>query len=86
MTGPKRRVDDHVHPEYWTSDDHHRFEGRIAAELKEMRSEFRIMRSDLEKLTARVLLIFGGVALLAFIIPIFIPFVRDWLNIPSVVP
>lgn len=69
-----------MHPEYWTSEDHHRFEGRIANELEKI-------RGDLEKLTSRVLMIFGGVALLAFIIPLVVPIVRDWLNVPvQVIP
>lgn len=74
--GPKRRAEDHVHPEYWAREDQHRFEDRIAEELKGM-------RDDLEKLASRVLIIFGGVAVLAFIIPLVVPLVRDWLNVPA---
>lgn len=74
--GPRRRADDHLHPEYWAKDDQHRFEDRIGNELKGI-------REDLEKLTNRVLLIFGAIGLLAFLIPIVVPIVRDWLNVPA---
>ena len=65
-----------MHPVYWQRDDQHRFEDRIVAELREI-------RLDLEKLTNRVLLILGAVGILAFIIPIVVPLVRDWLNVPT---
>ena len=74
--GPQRRLEDHLHAEYWRVEEQHRFEDRISVEL-------RGIRDDLERLTARVLLIFGGVALLAFLIPLFIPVIRDFLNIPT---
>lgn len=75
---PQRRITDHYHPEVWTRDDQHRFEDRISSELKEM-------RNDLEKLATRVLMIFGGIVVLAFIIPLLVPALREWLNIPQVV-
>lgn len=73
--GPIRH-DGHNHPEYWEKADQHRFEDRVSKELHEM-------RNDLEKLTGRVLLMFGGIAVLAFLIPLLIPLVRNWLSIPS---
>lgn len=75
---PSRRVSDHVHPDYWTREDEHRFEDRIGSELREI-------RSDLEKLASRVLMIFGGIAVLAFLIPLLVPMLREWLDIPQVV-
>jgi len=80
MTGgrPQRRVTDHVHPDSWQKEDQHRFEDGLREELKEI-------RNDLERLANRVLMIFGGIAVLAFIIPLLIPILRDWLNIPQAV-
>lgn len=75
---PQRRITDHYHPEAWSRDDQHRFEDRITGELKEI-------RNDLEKLASRVLMIFGGIAVLAFIIPLIVPLLRQWLDIPQVV-
>lgn len=78
--GPSRRADDHLHPEYWERLDQHRFEDKVVSELKEI-------REDLEKLASRILLIFGGLGLLAFVIPLLVPIVRDWLDIPvQVIP
>lgn len=71
------RDDGHNHPQYWEKTDQHRFEDRVSKELHEM-------RNDLEKLAGRVLLMFGGIAVLAFIIPLVIPMARNWLSIPSV--
>lgn len=73
---PRRRVTDHVHPDYWTEADQHRFEDRIANELKGI-------REDLEKVTTRVLIMFGGLILLAFLLTFIAPFVRDWLRLPA---
>lgn len=75
---PQRRITDHYHPESWSRDDQHRFEDRITGELREI-------RTDLEKLASRVLMIFGGIAVLAFIIPLLVPLLREWLDIPQVV-
>lgn len=75
---PQRRITDHYHPEGWSRDDQHRFEDRISGELKEI-------RNDLEKLASRVLMIFGGIAVLAFLIPLLVPMLRQWLDIPQVV-
>lgn len=72
----RRAAEDHVHVDAWTKTDQHRFEDNVTFELREI-------RKDLESLTSRVLMIFGGVALLAFIIPLVVPIVRDWLSIPT---
>lgn len=75
---PQRRITDHYHPETWTREDQYRFEDGIKSELKEI-------RGDLERLATRVLMIFGGIVVLAFIIPLLVPMLREWLNIPQVV-
>ena len=72
---PQRRADDHVHEQYWTEADQHRFEDRVSIEL-------RAMRTDLERLTTRVLTLFGGVIVLAFLLTLIAPFVRSWLGVP----
>jgi hypothetical protein len=88
MTGaPRRRASDHVHPEYWTEADQYRFEDRIAKEVqavrREMREEMTGLREELGKLSYRITLMLGGLVLLAFLLPLIAPFIRDWLNLPT---
>lgn len=75
MTGPRRRASDHLHPEYWTEGDHYRFEDRVSKELEKL-------RVDVEKLSLRITLMLGGLGILAFLIPILAPFIRDWFGVP----
>lgn len=75
MTGPRRRASDHVHEDYWEVREQHRYEDKIANEIGGM-------RRDLKVLSDRVLLLMGGVAILAFAIPILAPFIRSLVGIP----
>lgn len=77
MTGPRRRLTDHVHSEYWEVSEQRHYEQRMTDELKGIRMETRGMRSEIKALSDRVLLMLGGIALLAFIIPLIAPFVRS---------
>lgn len=65
----------HVHPDYWTKDSQHRYEDRVAGEIKEL-------EKAVEKLTQRVTLLMGAIGLLIFVIPVAAPFIRGLLNIP----
>lgn len=78
MTGaPRRRAaDQHFHPEYWTETDQHRFEDRMVKEMEGIREEVRL-------LSQRMTLLLGGLVLLAFLLPLIAPFIRDWLNLPQ---
>ena len=78
-TGPRRRMTDHVHPEYWTADQHHRFEDRVSKEIHNL-------RADVEAIGTRLTLLIGGLAILAFVIPIVVPFIQNALNVPVHVP
>ena len=72
---PQRRVTDHAHPEYWEESQQHRYEDRIAGELKGIREE-------VGKLATRITFLMGAVAVLAFLLPLVAPFIRDFLNFP----
>jgi hypothetical protein len=74
--GPHRRVTDHYHPEAWNKADQHRFEDRISEELRKV-------RHDLEKLTIRLTYLLGGLAFLAFLLPLLAPLMRTALGIPN---
>ena len=74
--GPQRRASDHVHLEYWEESQQHRYEDRMAAELQNIRSEVK-------KLADRILLLMGALGLLAFVLPIAAPFIRQlFSNVP----
>lgn len=75
-TGPRNRVTDHGHPEYWAKDDHYRFEDRVNTELRKV-------EQAVERLTFRITLMLGGLALIAVLLPVIAPFIRAWLNIPQ---
>lgn len=66
---PTRRVSDHYHPDVWMRDEQHRFEDGLTEELKEMRTEMRGLGN-------RMLLLMGGLGLMAFILPLIAPIVR----------
>lgn len=74
MTGPRRRVEDHLHPEYWTEADQHRFEDRISRELNGIRGEVR-------EAGTRITYLMGGLAVIAFLLPLVAPFIRGLFNI-----
>lgn len=88
MTGqggrPQRRFSDHhSHEEYWTRDEHYRFDDRVAAEMSGVKNELHKLRSDLTTLTTRVTLLIGGLALLGFLINLLAPFLRTFFDIPQ---
>jgi hypothetical protein len=56
-----------VHPEYWTEADHNRFEDRVSLELHHVKQEVR-------SLSNRLTYMLGAVAILAFLLPMFAPF------------
>lgn len=75
-TGPRRRATDHhYHPEMWTKDDHHRFEERVDEAIDRLTAK-------VEGFGNRLTLMLGGLALLAFLLPLIAPFVRSWLGVP----
>ena len=73
---PTRPARDHVHTEYWTEQDHYRFEDRVTAEIREL-------RKDVETLSSRLTWLLGGLALATFLITILAPFVRDFIGVPT---
>jgi hypothetical protein len=74
VTGPQRRVTDHIHPEYWTEADQHRFEDRITREL-------HAIRAEVKDAGIRLTYLFGGLAVIAFLLPIVAPFIRSMFSI-----
>lgn len=66
---PARRITDHYHPDSWSREEQHRFEDGLADELKEIRNELRGMGRSL-------LLLLGGLGLLAFVLPLIAPLIR----------
>jgi hypothetical protein len=73
---PQRRTTDHWHPEYWTHDEHNRFDDRMARELEKL-------EGAIGALTTRVTLMLGGLTLVAILLPVIAPFVRAWLNVDT---
>lgn len=71
----RRRDSDHVHPEYWTTTQHDRFEDRL---YKEVHS----LRADVEKIGDRLTWLLGGLALLAFLFPFLLPVIERAFGIP----
>lgn len=67
---------DHTHPELLTLDAHNRYEDRMDERLKELSDQLR-------RFSDRLTFLLGAIALLAFLIPIFAPLIRGWLNIPT---
>ena len=62
--------------EFWTVAEQYRFEDRLNDQLREM-------QFSIDRLTARLTLLMGGVGLLAFMVPIVAPLLRSWLNLPT---
>jgi len=70
-----RRPTEHVHPDHWTRQEQYRFEDRVSRELEGI-------RADLEQLASRLLMVLGGIVVLAFVVPLLVPVMRDWLRLP----
>ena len=70
-----------MHPEYWEESQQHRYEDRTSSELRQIREEMSHMRTDLKETANRVLMLFVGVGILAFVIPIVAPFIRQLLGV-----
>lgn len=75
MAAPTRRVTDHIHPDYWNRTDQHRYEDQTRAELQKL-------QGAVDRLTARVTLLLGGIGLLVFVIPIVSPWIRAFVGVP----
>lgn len=75
IRGPSRSTGHH-HPEYWEKDDHWKFEARMQRELEEI-------QRAVERLTFRITLMLGGLALIAVLLPVISPFIRAWLDLPQ---
>jgi len=79
-------VPDHWHPEYWTQDEHNRFEDRVVGELRSLRAENKDdnekLRNELSALTTRLAWLFGVLATALFLITFLAPYIRDVLNFP----
>lgn len=65
---------DHLHPEYWTEVDQHRFEDRLSQELNALRGEVR-------EAGARLTYLLGGLAVVVFLLPLVAPFIRGLFNV-----
>ena len=76
MTGPR-----HSHPEYRTVAESHRLEDRVEHRFRDVDEGMQKLADKVDKLTERMTQIFVGAGLLAFIIPLAAPFIRDLLNI-----
>jgi hypothetical protein len=57
---PQRRIDDHIHPEYWTEMDHIRFEDRVSKELHDLKTEVK-------QLGSRFAWLLGALAVIVFV-------------------
>jgi hypothetical protein len=76
--GLQRQIDDHSHPDYWSKEDHHRYEDRIAKQLEKL-------EVAIAALTVRVTLMLGALSLIAILLPVISPFIRAafGLDVPS---
>lgn len=59
--GPQRRITDHIHPDYWTESEQHRFEDRVAGELNQIRGE-------VHRIGNRLTLLLGGLTVVVFLV------------------
>lgn len=53
----------------------HRYEDRIAGDVKDL-------RASVDRLTQRVTMLLGAIALMVFLIPVLAPFIRGFLGLP----
>ena len=85
--GPQRRLTDHVHPGYWTQEQQHRYEDKVSREVGELRKDFREeadgFRTELGRMNNRLLLLLGGLGVVAFVLPIAAPFIRAAIGFPG---
>lgn len=65
----------HIHADYWSRTDQHRFEDQVKQDMKEV-------ERAVDRLTQRVTLLMGAIGLLVFILPIAAPFIRGFLGLP----
>lgn len=72
--GPRRTLDNHHHPEYWSREGQYRFEDHMRVELQKL-------EQAVDRLTTRVTMMLGGLTLVAVLLPVISPFIRAWLNI-----
>ena len=73
--GPQRRITDHWHPDYWTRPEQTRHEDRMSKEIESLEAAIRLLAN-------RVTLMLGALALIGFLIPIVVPFIRSFLVTP----
>ena len=73
--GPQRRITDHWHPDYWTRPEQMRHEDRMTKEVESLEQAVRLLAN-------RVTLMLGALALIGFLIPIVVPFIRGFLGTP----
>jgi hypothetical protein len=73
--GPQRRITDHWHPDYWTRSEQQRHEDKMIREVENLESAVRMLAN-------RVTLMLGALALIGFLIPIVVPFIRSFLVSP----
>ena len=71
----RRASDTHLHPDYWGRADQHRYEDRIKDELQDL-------NKAVDRLTQRVTMLLGGIALLVFVLPIVSPWIRSFVGVP----
>jgi hypothetical protein len=70
-----RGPSNHYHPDLWTEVQQHRYEDRVQSELRDL-------KQAVDKLTVRVTMLLGAIALLVFILPVAAPFIRGFLGLP----
>ena len=66
---PNDSASNHWHREYWTTEQHHRFEDRVSKDIEKL-------EVAVHELTRRVTLMLGGLTLIAILLPILAPFMR----------
>jgi hypothetical protein len=60
----------------WTEREHYRFEDRVGTELHEVNARLDNLAERVDAVANRLTLIIGGIAVLAFAMPLLAPFVR----------
>jgi F0F1-type ATP synthase membrane subunit a len=82
-TGPRRRVTDHVHPEYWTEADHDKFEARMDRHLEGVQTEVKGLREDVHGLATRFAWLMGALVVVVFVANLLSIFVLRWVLPPN---
>lgn len=75
--GPQRRVTDHVHPEYWTTQSHDRFEDRLTREVRQIREDLEELTDRFVVWSMRLAILLGVLAFLGFAVTLLAPFLRE---------